>query len=290
MTDLERELEKALAGKSASDEVTPLSETAKELRAAFTVEAPEARSESILFTSAVGLRRRSPLLVRLLMPAVAVASVLVALFLAGRNALPGDSLYPVRGALKVVGLAEDTRREVQREIHRAQRLLGQAEGFLPADPDEAEDLASEAIDSLEDAKDLLEDVDAGRRSGFRQTINSLEVRARRLIAEAERIDDVDRDNSGPSSSSDNSGPGGGGDDDNSGSGSDDDNSGPGSGDDSDGDSSGSGSDDDSEDGDNSGSGSSGSSASGSSGSGSEGDDLDGLAELDDNSGSGSSDD
>ncbi|MQB02325.1 MAG: hypothetical protein GEU78_19215, partial [Actinobacteria bacterium] len=100
MTSLEKELDRALAGGPHGDDVAPQVETAWDLRSAFTVEAPEARSESLFFTSGAGLRKRSPLSMRLLVPLIAVASVLAGLVLVGRSAVPGDSFYPIRGALK----------------------------------------------------------------------------------------------------------------------------------------------------------------------------------------------
>ena len=231
MTDPDKELDRALAGKPHGEEVAPLVETSERLRSAFAAEIPEARNESLLFTSAVGLRKRSPLFVRAMIPILAVASVLVAIVLVGRNAVPGDPFYPVRGALQKVRLASPPLREADREIRAARNLLVRAETALSTDPDRAEDLAHEAIDHLGDAWDLVEDLDAGDRAGRVGEIRLLEQRASTLIVQAEAIEDRldeldDEDNSGPGSGSDDDSGSG-----SSGSGSDDDgdgdNSGPG---------------------------------------------------------------
>jgi hypothetical protein len=212
------------------------------------------------------------LILRLFVPAVAVVSLIVALILVSRNAVPGESLYPVRGALKKVGLATAPVKEVNREIRLARDLLISAEAALD-DPERATDLAFEAVSHLRDARELLGDLDPLDRARRDNRIDVLEQRAATVIAYAQAADlkDAGDDGSGSGSGDDDS------DDDNSGSGSgddsDDDSSGPGSGDDSDGDSSGSGSgdsDDDSSgpgsgddsDGDSSGSGSSGSGSGG----------------------------
>jgi uncharacterized membrane protein YgcG len=262
MTHHERDLDRALAGKPHGEDVAPLAETAAGLRSAFAAEVPEARAESLFFTSAAGLRKRSPLFVRLLIPVLAVASVLAGLVLVSRSAVPGDSLYPVRGALKKVGLATAPVREIDREIRTARNLLTRAEFAVLDDPDRAEDLAHEAIDHLGDAWDLVEDLDPLDRTTRVTRIRALERRANAVIVQADiaedRLDELDDDSSGKGSGGDDDGDDG--DDDSSGSGSDDsggddDSSGSGSG----------GSDDDS---------GSGSSGSGSSGSGS-GDDSSG---------------
>jgi hypothetical protein len=253
MTHHERDLDRALAGKSHGKDVAPLAETAAGLRSAFAAEVPEARAESLFFTSGAGLRKRSPLIVRLLIPALAVASILAGLVLVSRNAVPGDSLYPVRGALKKVGLATAPVREIDREIRTARNLLIRAEFAVLDDPDRAGDLAHDAIDHLGDAWDLVEDLDPLDRTTRVTRIRVLERRANAVIVQADiaedRLDELDDDNSGKGSGGDDDG-----DDDNSGSGSDesggddDDSSGSGSGgsdDDSGSGSSGSGSGDDS---------------------------------------------
>lgn len=259
MTDVEKELDRALTGRSHRDDVAPLAETAAELRSAFAADVPEARAEFLFFTSAVGLRKRSPLILRWLVPAIAVGCVAAALVLVSRTAVPGDSLYPVRGVLKQVGLASAPTREVDREIRIASNLLSRAETALLVDPDRAEDLAHEAIDHLGDAGDLIEDLDDDDRAERLTTIGALGERASEIIVRAEiaedRLEGADDDNSGPGSGDDDGG------DDNSGSGSDDDSSGPGSGGDDENSGSGGGS--------GSGSGSDGGGGSGSSGSGSD---------------------
>jgi hypothetical protein len=260
MTDLERDLDRALAGKSHGKDVAPLTETAAELRSAFAAEVPEARAESLFFAYGASLRKRSPLIVRLLIPVLAVTSLLAGLVLVSRNAVPGDSFYEVRGALTKVGLATAPIREIDREIRAARNLLIRAETAVLVDPDRAEDFAHDAIDHLGDAWDLVEDLDRLDRATRIRRIRALEQRANAVIVRADivedRLDELDDDSSGKGSGGDDDG-----DDDNSGSGSDD-----------------SGGDDDS-----SGSGSGGSdddSGSGSSGSGS-GDDSSGKGSGDD---------
>ncbi|MQB01228.1 MAG: hypothetical protein GEU78_13205 [Actinobacteria bacterium] len=185
MTTLERDLDRALAGKSHGDDVAPLAETAAELRSAFAAEVPEARAESLFFTSGAGLRKRSPLSVRLLITLIAVASVLAALILAGRSAVPGDSFYPIRGALKKVGLASAPIREIDREIRSARNLLTRAEIVMLDDPDRAEDLTHEAIGHLGDAWDLVEGLERGDRAARVTRIGGLEQRASMVIFQAE---------------------------------------------------------------------------------------------------------
>lgn len=275
-----RELDDTLSGRTVPEdpEVQALATTAARLERAFDFDTPNATRERAMFVSAVAARHHRFNPARLIAPAIALAAVMALVFTAGRTALPGESLYPVRKALGTVGLAKSTLEEVDSRIARASRLLTDAEAELGDNPGTALRLAVQAFRELGPATDLLEELEGGAPETRTEAIESLEGRAIDIIMEIGDANeeqqppgvDDENDNSGPS---DNSGPGS--DD------SVDDNSGPGS-DDSGGDNnSGSGSDDTSGRGDNSGSGSDSDDPGDNSGSGSN--------DAADNSGSGSDD-
>lgn len=290
----ERRQEKALDaalddGSTRDEETQPLVDTAARVKQTLAVDVPPADRQRALFLSGVASRERtgfSPL--RLLVPALAIAIVIFA-GLAGQNALPGQSLYPVREAMNTVGIGRSPVAEVDDYCEEAVRLIRRAEASLDADPEGAIALAVQAIEQLGPARRLLPELNV-QREEWLEWVEDLEEDAVEIIAEAseeqeEEEEEGSDDSSGPGSDgsgNDNFGPGS--DD----SGGDDsgghDNSGPGS-DDSSGDDSGSGSDD--SDGDDSGSGSddsgSGSDDSDSSGSGSGGDDSSGSGSGDDDS-------
>ena len=290
-----RELDDTLSGRAVPEdpEVQSLATTATRLEQTFDFDAPNATRERAMFVSAVAARHSGFHPARLIAPAIALAAVIALIFTAGRTALPGESLYPVRKALGTVGLAKSTLEEVDSRIDRASRLVSEAEVEQEDNPGTALRLAVLAFRELGPATDLIEDLEGDARDTRMEAIAELEGRAVDIIMEVgdadedqqpEGVEDENDDNSGPSdnsgSGSDDSGSGS----DNSGSGSDDsgggDNSGSGSDDSTD--NSGSGSDD-SGGGDSSGSGSDDSGGSDSSGSGSGSDDSS------DNSGSGSDD-
>ena len=293
----EKALDAALDGGTPDEETQPLVDTASRVKQTLAVDVPPADRQRALFLSGVAARERaarfSPL--RVLVPALAIAIVTFAA-VAGQNALPGQSLYPVREAMNTVGIGRSPIAEVDDHCEEAVRLIERAEDSLDEDPEGATTLALRAIQRLGPARSLLPELN-GEREDWVEWVEDLEDDAIEIIVEAsEEQEESSDESSGPGSDesgSDDSGSGS----DNSGSGSDDsggdDSSGPGS-DDSDGDDSGSGSDNsgsgsDDSGGDSSGSGSDGSGGD-SSGSGSDGSDSDsggsGSGSYDDSSGSG----
>ena len=284
--------ETLVTGRRSSDpEVDALAEQAERVREGLSVLAPEARHERALFVQGIAGRSRSLPALRFLAPAAIVVAGIVALAGFGRNALPGQTLWPVREALSTVGLAATPEEEIDRRIDSARAQCREAADLEISHPEHAQDLVMGAIGDLDRAKALAEDLDPDQRSTYLLAITEIEDWAIEMIVEtSERTEEgagpaEDEDDSGPgedSGPSDNSGPGSGDDDSGSGGGDDsggDDNSGSGS-DDSDGDdSSGSGGGDDSGGDDSSGSGSG----------DSDGDDSSGSGGGDDSSGSGSGD-
>ena len=231
MTDLEKELDKTLSGRSDNPEVAPLADTADRLRTSFGADVPEARGEQLLFTSGIGARKRPGLGFRLFVPVFALAAILLTLVVLARTAPPGGSLYPVRGALQAVGLAEGPIEDVEQELTEARHDLARGENLLATDPDDAVDHAFDAMDALQDVRELLPDLNGDQRAVYRAQIDSLELRAEELIGKALRAEAREERREDRLDDDDNSGPGSGDDD--------GDSSGPGSGDD-DSDSSGSG--------------------------------------------------
>ncbi|MGH2729824.1 MAG: hypothetical protein ACRDJI_04365 [Actinomycetota bacterium] len=300
-------LDRALESESpATDpELADLVDIASRLRRSLAVQTPpSAARQRTLFASGAGAHRPRPS--RLLVPAVAAATLVAALGWLSRDALPGDTLYRVREVLQEVGLARSPLDEIDAHIRDARAALNAAEKTLDEDSEQAEKLGFAALGDLYEAESLLDEVSG---AGDRESeISDLEARAARVIAIARGLLDDDgvtpgnergddgADHSGPGGGEgegDDSGPGGegegeadddGGDGDNSGPGDDDvkdddvkddDNSGPGAGDGADGDDddSGPGSDDDGNSGKNGGD----SDGSGS-GSGSDDDDADSPAD------------
>jgi uncharacterized membrane protein YgcG len=284
MTDVSRkqarQLDDALRGSGPTDpDDSSLVDIASRVGRDFEIDPPMMARERALFVTGVGARKSSFGPLRVAIPALAVIAVLVVAAVAGRSALPGQTLYPVRQALGSVGLAQSIQKEFDDHLNQASTLLHQADTLSDTDPVAARRDAIQAFEQLGGAVDLLDDLPQGASTTGRRTIQKLEQQAASIIAEvsAPQVSPGTGDDHG--GSIDNSGSGSG----NSGSGSDDSGSG----------SSGSGSDDSSNSGsgsDDSGSGSSGSGTSGSgdSGSGGSGSDDSGSGSTD--SGSGGSDD
>lgn len=274
--DKERDLDQTLhTGERSTDpEVMELFEAAERVRMELTIEAPEARHERAMFVSGVvGRQRRLPWHMSLL-PILATSAVVIALAFMSLQALPGDTLYPVRRALDSVGLGRLPVQSIDERIENATELLTSAQADLDdGELDDASAQATRAIQVLGSARDLLGNIDPDRQGNRLARIEALTVTARNIIVGADDAEDRAEDRSGPNRGPDE-------DDDNSGPGSDDDseedrddNSSPGSDDDSD-DDSGRGSDSDD-----------------SSGSGDGGDDSNSGSGKDDDSGSnGGSDD
>lgn len=257
MTSSDKELDRVLSGKGTpTDETGPLVDVARRLEGKFDVETPRADSQKALFAAAVGTRRR-PTMWRYVAPAIAITSLLAAVFFAGRAATPGHALYPVRKALQQVDLAPQTGDQIDRLLTEARLKVVQAEARIENAPSRSIDLASAALKDLGRAEALIADLPSDQREGPRAEADLLEDRALAAMLAAfeedepedledaaddlrDRQDDNDDDSgsgaddssgSGSGSDDDSSGPGGGSDDSSgSGSGSDD-SSGPGSGDD-----------------------------------------------------------
>ena len=252
-------LDAALRGETSDDETRPLLETAERVKRDLSVDVPPADRQRALFLSGVASRRGvrfSP--GRLAVPAMAVAVVLFA-FLAGRRALPGEQLYPVREALNAVGIGETPVAQVDDYLNESARLIAQAEEIVDSNPERALALAIRGLEELGPARQLVGGLSDERAEEKLDQIEDFEDGALDTIEDAldERADaeeDRRHDSGDDSGSDDSSGPGSG-----------DDGSGDDSGSD---DSSGPGSDDDSGSDDSSGPGSDGSGGSDSSGSGS----------------------
>ena len=286
------ELERALRGERVEDpDVARLAETAGELRQQLEAEPPRDAMARALFVEAVATRKRERPLVRFLVPAMTLMAGLVFLGMAGRGALPGDSLYGVREGLQAVGFAESLEGDVDDLITSAAAAIRKAETLEESEPIEARNLAADGLADLKLAEGYVDELSEDARDDKRDRIEDLRDDAHDVLDEIDERDEpkeereveAEKDEQfGSEGDDDNSGPGSGDDD------GDDDNSGPGSDDDDSDDNSGSGSDDDGADDsdDNSGSGSDDSDGDDSSGSGGDdsgGDDSDG----DDSSGSGS---
>ena len=295
MTDEHRrakELDDALAGRASGE--SELVATAAGVTRSLATDVPPAERQRALFVNAVGAReKRHFSATRLLVPALGLAVIAYAV-MAGRGAVPGERLYPLRKALNAVGVTNDPVVEVDDHLHKAALILRDARLALATNPGKSIRLAVTTLEYLGQVRAMLPELGDERRSRV-ERIEELEDNAVDVMGLALEPEEID-DGSGPGSSStdDNSGSnsgvedssGSGSDDDNSGSGSDD-SSGSGSADDSSDDSGGSGSSDSGSDDDDSGSGSddSGSGSDDSSGSGSSESDSSGSGSGDDDSGS-----
>lgn len=236
MTSSDKELDRALAGSTTPDEETAeLVDVARRLEGNFDVEAPRADAQKALFAAAVGTRRR-PTVWRYLAPAVAMGSLLVAVYFAGRAATPGNAFYPVRKALQQVDLAPQVGDQVDTVLQEARLGIVEAETRVEDAPTRAVDLATAALKSLGRAEAMIANLPSEDRAAPQDEADVLQDRALAVMLAAfeedepedieEAADDL-RDDGGGSGSDDDSGSGS---DDSSGSGSgDDDNSGSGSG-------------------------------------------------------------
>ena len=245
---VERRLDRALREQAGDDpEIASLVEVARDLERTFSVDTASKARERAMFVAGVGARRRGPHIARFLVPALAVLLIIM-VGLAGRVALPGDTLYPVRQALQKVGLATSAWEAIDADIARATRHIDAAETALAAgDLVAAEQSADVAITRLGRALERIETIDGAGKSDRTLLIHTLRDRAEEVVAAVERAedrpdpadrglepgrkgdddddddggDDDDDDGDATDDDDDNAGPGGG----------DDDNSGPGGGDD-----------------------------------------------------------
>ena len=200
--DRSKDLDTALVGSRRADdeEVAGLVGVAEELRASLAVEAPKARSDRAFFVSAVAGRRRSgPSLARLAVPALAVASVLLALSVLSRTTLPGDPLYPVRRVLQTTGVTRSPIEDVDRLLRSAERAIERGERLENDRPVAAEDAAVSALGDLDEAEAIATEVGAPERL---EAIAELKEEAADLLQDAseeqaERAADDSSDGSGP---------------------------------------------------------------------------------------------
>ncbi|HYN36507.1 MAG TPA: hypothetical protein VEV82_05975 [Actinomycetota bacterium] len=242
----ERDLDRALGsgGHPSDQELAALLDQAELVKSELHAISPTAARERTLFVQGVAARSSSPSASRFLAPAAFVAGVLIAVAGFGRNAVPGQTLYPVRQALASVGLASSPTEEIERRIADAREQLAEASSLTGSDPSSAQSHVFEAVFDLRRARDFLRDVPTVEQGGYLASIVRLEDRAAGMIADLERAEKSDaelrgndEENSGPGSGSDDSSGPGSGSEDNSGPGSGDeggggdDSSGPGSGDD-----------------------------------------------------------
>ena len=235
----ERDLDAALRGAHVDDqETSSLAHVARELERVLAVEAPTAPRERAMFVHGVAASgHRSLGAMRLAVPAFALVLLGTLIGVAGRGALPGDALYPVREVLLEVGLAPPAAQLVDARIDSADRLLDRARAQPEQRMGEAHRLALRAIGALASARRLAEELDAPARATTLKNVRVLETAASDVIVEAASpgglaspspSGDPNDDSSGPGSGSDDpgddsSGSGSGGDD------SGDDSSGSGSG-------------------------------------------------------------
>ena len=179
----ELELDRALSGWPVEDPtVADLSDLASRVQHWLGAEPPPARRQRALFTGGVvAAHRARPS--RALKFAMAAAALLITLGWVSGNALPGDTLYPVRNVLEKVGLAQSALEEIDELTDRARIKVESAESTLDERPALAERLAGDAISDLNDATRLLAEVgeQTDRRSAL---IAGLELRATRVIERA----------------------------------------------------------------------------------------------------------
>jgi hypothetical protein len=154
---------------------------AERLRSSFAAEVPDFRAQRAAFTQSVGERRTGFGWLRFFGPVTVTAVALVVAIMMGRTALPGQTFYPVRQALRAVGLAPFSLAEVDQEISRARGLLAQAETLNDSDPDEARAVAFEAVKVLGFAEQLLPEVAADRAQERVAAVKGLLLRAQGLL-------------------------------------------------------------------------------------------------------------
>ncbi len=235
---VERALDRALAGHPVDEPgIGSLVAVAHELDLAFASEPASRSRERAMFVAGIGARRRGVSLGRFLVPALAVMLV-VLVGVAGRLALPGDALYPVRQVLETLRLAPSPWKAVDQDIARGARLVAAAESALrQGDLPRAEQSANAAIARLDEAYSGLEGLEGSGAVERAFQITTLQDRAEEVIATVERSEEIpDPSDRGADPATDNSGRREGEDDEDEGDDDDDDNSGPGGGgDDADGD-------------------------------------------------------
>ncbi|HYI43929.1 MAG TPA: hypothetical protein VE174_00510, partial [Actinomycetota bacterium] len=131
-------LDKALSGSAVADPaIARLVEAADRLRVGFDPDVPDFRAQRAAFVQAVGGERKTWGWIRFFGPATVTAIALIVAVMLGRTALPGETFYPVRQALRAVGLAPFSMSEIDEQIAHAKQLLAQAEGLKNHDSEQA---------------------------------------------------------------------------------------------------------------------------------------------------------
>ena len=188
---LERELDQALerGTPARNEEIESLVQTASRF-ADQTPALPDAPSGSrALFIQAVGTRRSAGWL-PFLGSATATAAVLVVVLLLGRTAIPGEALYPVRQALRSVGLAPASVEEIDDLLAEAQVQLANAEEINDFSQQKARRLALNAARLLGGAEQLLEEIeDEGQTESRYAAVASLLEKARGILLEDDVLTD-----------------------------------------------------------------------------------------------------
>lgn len=188
---IERVLDRALTGHpNGEPEIESLVAVARELERTFAIEPTSWSRERAMFVAGAGARRRGISIGRFLAPALAILLV-VLVGVAGRFALPGDALYPVRQVLQNMGLAPTVWAAADEDIAQATRLVVAAEAALDVqDLLAAEEAASAAIARLADALEDLEGLAGDGKIQRVLEITALQERAEEVIAAVEGAEDI----------------------------------------------------------------------------------------------------
>ena len=200
-----RTLDKVLSGSGPSPDpsIARLVDVADRLRDAFNPEMPDFRAQRAMFVQAVGSSRKGFGWLRFFGPATVAAIALVVAIMMGRSALPGQAFYPVRQALRAVGLAPFSLEEVDQQLVRAKALVARAEDLATEDPEQARAVAFEAVKVLGFAEELLPEVAADQAEGRITEVKALLLRAQAILV----LDDAERRDQGQQTDADEDDPG-----------------------------------------------------------------------------------
>ena len=188
----ERALDAALDGGRAVDEETAsLARIARELELSFAVGAPPAPRERAMFVHGVAANGRKGFRpVRLAVPAAALLLLAALVGVAGRGALPGDALYPVREVLLEVGLAPPADELVDDRLGSADRLLERANAQPEGRAGEAHRLALRALETLSGVRRLVGELDLPDRTLALANVRMMEAAASDVIVDAAHSDGI----------------------------------------------------------------------------------------------------
>ena len=192
-------------------DIAGLIAVAERLKESLSPEIPVMATERAIFVQAVRGANRRFGWVRFFGPATVTAAVILLAFLLGRSALPGQAFYPVRQALRAVGLAPFSVEEIDEQIATARDLLEQAETVQSDNPGRARALAFEAVKVLGFVEQVLPEVSSDRADERLPEVRSLLRKAETILVTSEEgrgragvtpdseaeSDDHDRDNDDP---------------------------------------------------------------------------------------------